>query len=221
LNCLKHAVSWSEVGETVRVQVRENRFGSLREESYTPVASEGAMGGAAASILEAAAADMRRKTGLRNPPPVRFVRSTGGAGGLYFPSANQVLVGLEDARAIALDIWNRHRDYVRERVEGLLIGSRGSAVDLFTFLWIAVAARIVAHELGHAIIAARGNTTGIQNEEAAADFIAGELDAIRGKSRELGRLVFEAIGCVGRWCEHPPPEGRAEAYERGYTTWVS
>lgn len=125
-----------------------------------------------------------------------------------------MLVGLEDNRESAIGIGTG------PACDGSSWASCSGSEEPgwpFTFLWISVAARVAAPE-GHAVIAVRDNETGFANEEAAVDAIAGELDAVRGRDRALVRLVFEAIGCDGPWCDHPPPAGRAEAYDYGYST---
>lgn len=163
-----------------------------------------------------AAEDMRRRSGIPNPPPVYFVRSARGHGGYFIPDSNMVIVGIEDAQAIAANIWQENEAYVRAVVADIVRRHGAVPGDPWKFLWIAAAGRIVGHELGHAIVRYRGWRFGFDNEEAAADLIAGQLDALRARDARLGRLIFDAIGCIGPRCDHPSPAGREQAYAHGY-----
>src|SRR5581483_7374345 len=76
-----------------------------------------------------------------------------------------------------------------------------------------VRGRILRHEFSHALRLRTGLQTHYQNEEDAADFLAGRLDALTDIDVTLGRLVFFEIGCVGETCTHATPSCRAAIYE--------
>lgn len=82
-------------------------------------------------------------------------------------------------------------------------------------LYYSIAGRVLAHELGHAL-RSRGVVAPYADEEANADYLAGALDAARGKSRLLGEEFFFSIGCNRAGCDHPPSAVRKAAYSRGY-----
>lgn len=165
--------------------------------------------------IEYAARVMRDAVGLACPPDMYLVESAHGAGGVYYGHANVIVVGVEDAIEIAVGIWQRHRLMIRLLAWRYGVRTRRDD-DIFAFLFDSVVSKIFAHELGHAHAAIYGLAAPFTHPEAAADSIAGELDAIRGGDPELGRIVFSEIGCTGQQCTHPTPVGRAYAYLYGY-----
>lgn len=129
-----------------------------------------------------------------------------GMGGFYLPGL--IVVGLREGTDLAQRLWdlrfsNRvHPAHVQRRFD-----------ELVRF----VMQRVLAHELGHALLDA-GYETPYYDDEAGADYLAGRLDAAGGRSCALGQLLFWSIGCVGPQCSHPAPGQRAEAYTHGYTS---
>lgn len=82
-------------------------------------------------------------------------------------------------------------------------------------LYYSLLGRVLAHEVGHAL-RSRGVGTPFEDEEKAADYLAGILDAKRHKSRVLGEKFFFSIGCNHPGCDHPTSEARRAAYNQGY-----
>lgn len=152
--------------------------------------------------------------GFSCPPRLEFVRTLHGTGGLYVNGL--IVVGIADAEEIARSIWTEWGDRVKERARQICQNPWLSSTEVYEFVRVAVQGRIVAHELGHAMRDDLAEPTPFDDEEAAADFLAGKLDALRGKDRELGSLIFYAIGCEGLLCTHATPCGRAHAYVTGY-----
>lgn len=145
-------------------------------------------------------------------PRLEFVRSLGGAVGFYLDGL--IVVGLEDAAAVAQSIWHVHAGLVHARVVGLH-GYQVSAANARQFLYVAVLGRVMAHELAHALQHRLQVATPFANAEAGADFVSGAFDKARGRDPVLGELVFRALGCRELLCTHPNPAGRAYAYLRG------
>jgi hypothetical protein len=80
----------------------------------------------------------------------------------------------------------------------------------------AVRETVLAHEIGHALRAISNVWTPYTDEELAADWIAGALDAVLDRDAELGALVVDSLGCNVRGCSHPPSGHRVDAYLAGY-----
>lgn len=153
-------------------------------------------------------------SGLACAPRMEFVRSLGGFGGAYL--AGLILVGVEDARELAQNIWAKHKDFLKRRMLALCGKKKSQRCQPGRLFQAAVQGRMLAHELGHAMRDFVETPTPFDNEEAAADYLAGKLDALRGEDWRRGRLIFYSIGCEGLFCTHPTPCGRAHAYVSGY-----
>ncbi len=147
-------------------------------------------------------------------PRLVFVESLAGSGGIY--ADGLIAVGLQDARQILEQVWAGNPATLIGRIRAVTGDAAMSIRQAANFLFVAVVARIIAHELGHAMRAQLGVRTPFSDEEAAADFIAGVLDGARGRDREIGRRIFRAIGCEALTCTHPTPYERAWAYVAGH-----
>jgi hypothetical protein len=155
-----------------------------------------------------------RFLGLYDPPELIFVEGAAGAGGIF--AEDVIVVGIDDAEDIAARVWRRNAPAVRRLIRSIANLSALNVDDAFAWLALAVVRRIVKHELGHAARYVRRRSTPYpDDEEAAADFIAGELAELAGENEELGVRIFFEIGCEGPHCEHPEPVGRIEAYRAG------
>lgn len=154
-------------------------------------------------------------TSLKPPPTFELYDNLRGVGGLFIGDQWAIVVGVDDMRQIAaamLQNWGR-------RLHALCLAETGrwpQATDLNNWLVWEATKRCIAHELGHALIFSGANNPYYADHEAGADYYAGRLGAARGHSLEIGKMFFEAIGCVGDFCIHPDPASRAAAYERGY-----
>lgn len=153
-------------------------------------------------------------SGLACSPRLEFVRSLLGYGGAYL--VGLILLGVEDAREIAQNIWTKHKDFLTRRMLELCGKKKSQRCQPGRLFQAAVQGRVLAHELGHAMRNFLGTSTPFDNEEAAADYLAGKLDALRGENWRVGRVIFYSIGCEGLFCTHPTPCGRAHAYVTGY-----
>jgi hypothetical protein len=152
--------------------------------------------------------------GLQYAPELLFVESAAGAGGIF--AEDVIIVGIDDAEEIARRVWRRNAPAVRALIRGIAKRGMLRPEDAFAWLTLAVVRRIIKHELGHAARHGRSHSTPYpDDEEAAADFIAGELAELAGENEELGVRIFFEIGCEGPHCEHPGPVGRVEAYRAG------
>lgn len=143
--------------------------------------------------------------GLPCAPALLAVEDAGGMGGFYFTGGGPIVVGHQDV----LDLAVR---YVQAFVCSDLRFVPKKAIEQAYAL---VYGRILAHELGHALDEA-GFGTPFRHQEARADYLAGKIDAARGKDSTLGARLFWSIGCEGPSCTHPSHDARAEAYLRGY-----
>lgn len=148
-------------------------------------------------------------------PTLLVLRSARGRGGLFIPGL--IAVGLADTAEITSRIWSvaprQVARFIREAAaeQGTYV-PRPRPTDLH----VAVIGRILAHEVGHAALDEGQLRPAFQNLEAAADYVAGQADAARGRNSDLGTLIFSAIGCTTARCSHPGPAGRAHAYSAGY-----
>ena len=141
---------------------------------------------------------------------LEYVQHLDGGVAIFLPG----LIGLasRDSLEVARYLWStrfrpaRRLDYViaRER----LVSGRGLVRE--------VRRRAMAHEAGHAMRAEFCTPTPYRDEELAADYLAGQLDAVLGWRPDLGALIFETIGCTGANCSHPLPRARRAAYLAGY-----
>lgn len=154
-------------------------------------------------------------TGLEHRPQLVTVYSAGGSVGLFFPRVfhrNLVALGLLDLEALILKARGAGLIYaVPEWQKPDVDGPFYSDHDLRR----ALARAILAHELGHAILRARGQAQGGVAEERDADCVAGQLEELLGVEWEVGQLVFKLIGCRERVCSHPAPRTRVAAYDEG------
>lgn len=133
-----------------------------------------------------------------------------GAVGLYVPGL--VVLALADSEWIARRIlatrlrqatpWERRRQPER--------------IITFAMLLRSVRRSVLAHEIGHALRHQQNASTPFRNEELAADYLAGRIDAALGWRSDIGVVVFETLGCLADACGHPAPDRRRSAYLRGY-----
>ena len=134
------------------------------------------------------------------------------APGSFFAPGIVVVDTVEAARIVGA-IWRHARPWARECLRRRRLCVTNRMIE--DYLWRAVLKRVLGHELGHAYLAGSYADTPYGRGEAGADYIAGWLDAMAGRSIWLGRLVFASIGCLGQYCEHPHPSMRAAAYSAG------
>lgn len=150
------------------------------------------------------------------PPRLEFFDTLHGSGGLFFFDSWVIGIGLTDAGVIADALLRDHPDEVRRIALELAAGRRLARVDLRKIILGGVMGRVIAHELGHALLARGYRNPYAPDAEAGADFYAAKFDAARGKNGRLGQLVFHTVGCTGRLCTHPSPDTRAAVYAHGY-----
>ncbi len=153
--------------------------------------------------------------GLKRQPQLVTVLSAHGSVAMFLPGlfqANLVAIGLTDVRDLILkaraagrlqDIPDWVAPFSEERVY--------SDVELSR----AFARAILAHEIGHGILHARRAAKGGVAEEGDADRLAGQLEELLGVESEIGKLVFELVGCAEQFCSHPAPHVRVAAYHEG------
>ena len=155
-------------------------------------------------------------TALReNPPTFEVHDDLHGVGGMFIADQWAIVVGAQDMRRIAHDVLGRWS----HQVATIFVQTNGhwpTQEQLVHFVTEAATLRCIAHEIGHALIASGSGNPYHPDEEAGADYYAGRLDAAHGRSVELGKMFFYAIGCTGRTCSHPRPPTRAAAYAFGY-----
>jgi len=168
-------------------------------------------------ILQTAYQEMLGYTTLVHPPRLIFARGAFNKGGFFIPGL--IVIGERDSDAITENLWNTASDELTYVISDLLAARGVRVPSVYEFLRISVRGRILAHELGHALIHA-GFRKPYRDEEASADYVAGMLDAHRGRSLRLGELLFWSIGCLGPQCDHPPPRERQGAYRAGYASVV-
>lgn len=145
---------------------------------------------------------------------VYLVKTTRGRGG-FFLAPNLIVLGLDDAVAIAEHIREEHADQIAAISLDHMLRHGWTSEPDFSFLVYSAMGRLLAHELGHAL-RYRGWWAPFTDEEANADYLAGFLDSRRGKDPLLGSMVFFSIGCNFPGCDHPPSGVRSAAYEMGY-----
>lgn len=160
--------------------------------------------------LHRAYGEMLALVPLAYQPRLVVVDWAGGVGGFFTPG--YVVVGLREVKDIAKHLLRHHASAVRQAFSDSWFDS----VRLWRELVHAVGERIVAHELGHALLAEGFQTPYPYDEEAAADYLAGMLGYRQAKNRRLGEAMFHSLGCTGDYCTHPQPRERAEAYRRGH-----
>ena len=167
-------------------------------------------------VLAAAYREMLGVVPLASAPRLAVVASAHGAGGMFSPGL--IVVGKKDVLAL-VDQLVVDYDYELRRTVKPTVWLRPHIV--VRALRRMVSTRVVAHELGHALVHAGFRTPYPHEEEAAADYLAGRMDAACGRRTDLARLLFHAIGCSGARCTHPEPDQRVAAYECGYGDQVN
>lgn len=150
-----------------------------------------------------------------DPPTFELYDSLGGVGGLFSFDNWVVMVGFADMQEIATRLISENRDELL-RIFIVAHGRFPERGELNTYVRGAAIRRCVAHELGHALIANGADNPFGRDEEAGADYYAGQLDHARGRNPRLGELFFSDIGCEGATCTHPTPAKREYAYRRGF-----
>jgi hypothetical protein len=122
-------------------------------------------------------------------------------------------VGRDDARRVADALWQPTSfemvHFVREA------RWRSDGAVFHHFLWTLVEGRMLAHLVGHVLVE-RGLGTPFAEAEAAADYLAGVLDAARRQNRWLGEQIFTCLDCLRGPCDPPPSRERAGAYRQGW-----
>lgn len=161
-------------------------------------------------------ATMVQFTELKHAPVLEFYNGLHGVGGMFLADQWAILIGVQDQQQIARQLVSRWPEELKRIYAGANGGQIPTIAGLLIWTTNAAIRRCMAHELGHALIAAGYQNPYPLDEEAAADHYAGKLDAVRGMNPDLGRMFFHTIGCIGPACGHPEPMERAEAYQRGY-----
>lgn len=168
------------------------------------------------STMRADFDDMVCRTSLcTRPPSLEFFDDLHGVGGMFVPGDWAILVGIKDQRAIAATVVSSWPQQVAA-IYAQSAGRWPTPTELSRFALDAAIRRCMAHEIGHALIVSGYPNRYQPDEEAGADYYAGEFDAVRGKNRALGEMFFFSIGCTGPSCTHPAPTVRAAAYRAGY-----
>lgn len=165
------------------------------------------------SALATAYEQMVGFTNLTCPPEFVVVHDAHGVGGFFTPGL--VVVGWKDAGDIADGLWREHGLNLQNAVMNVGQEQGVTVTRPRDFVRMAVAGRILGHELGHAMRHA-GAFSPFSDEEAAADWYAARFDRLRGKHGQLGEAIFASIGCDGPRCTHPTGITRAKAYRHGY-----
>jgi hypothetical protein len=143
------------------------------------------------------------------------VDDLGGIAGLHVPGL--VVLGLADCARISHRIWTT-RIRPSTSLERVLVPEQLVRRD---DLASAVRRCVLAHEVGHAMRTQRCFGTPYEDEELAADYLAGQISAVLGWRPDLGRVVFQAFGCAHFPCDHPNPDDRADAYASGYAALLA
>lgn len=151
----------------------------------------------------------------KHPPTLEMYDDLRGVGGMFVPDAWAIFVGEKDQREIAAEVIRRWPKHVTQLITQYL-GRAPTRAELEQLVFDAAVRRCIAHEIGHALIHSGYSHPFGSDDEAGADFFAGQLDAATGRSRALGALFFFHIGCIGNSCTHPSPDQRAKAYAAGY-----
>jgi hypothetical protein len=159
---------------------------------------------------------MVSRTNLQNAPTLEFYSNLHGVGGMFVGDQWAILIGVQDQQEIAAAVFRRWPAELQRIYLRVNKGRIPSQTQLFNWTVEAAIRRCMGHELGHALRATGRYQSPYADEEAAADYLAGKLDALRNMSPDLGRMFFFTIGCTGPSCTHPEPTTRAEAYQRGY-----
>lgn len=148
--------------------------------------------------------DAVNSSGLQCPPRLVLLESAGGYGGLFLPGL--VALGRQDLELLAREVWNRHVWSLASTFGRIRLPEIRMAVWRF----------VIAHELGHALQFAYGDTSQGVRREAGADEVAGWISCDLGLDVVLGEVIAETVGCTQRYCTHPSPISRARAFRRGY-----
>lgn len=155
-------------------------------------------------------------TGLPRRPALEVHDTLGGVGGMFVPSQNVILLDWQELDAIAARLRIDHAEEVRRFTRPAWPWTWVSQTAIESHVFTAVMRRVLAHELGHALIVAGYPHPFGGDEEAGADFYAGRIAAILGYDERFGALVFHELGCTGASCTHPRPGVRARAFVIGY-----
>lgn len=155
--------------------------------------------------LEQAYRDMLRIAKPRRPPRLLCRDVVGGAAGRWF-SLGVIVLGLSEIDAIADSLWWRLA--TDPRWSGR-VPSRDHLRHLARVF-------ILAHELGHELTYEGRTSPQDANDEAAADYWAGNITAFLGYDREIGAAFFALIGCNEQFCTHPSSDRRSLAYRGGF-----
>jgi len=142
-------------------------------------------------------------------PPVVTATRAYGAGGIWVAGGGPITLGMEDLATLTRAYqhrWGAARSALRRRAE-------------FATIFRRVVTCVLAHELGHQLDA-QGYAAPYAHPEAAADYLAGRLEAALGIERAFGMRVFSLLGCEGDLCTHPPSAVRARAYVHGHVEQV-
>lgn len=137
-------------------------------------------------------------------PELHYVDTVDGFGGFYVSGGGPIVIGQQDVRDLAVDYVVNYMS-----ADGRIPKATFEAVVAMVY------GRILSHEFGHALDDA-GYAAPFFDPEERADFFAGRLDRVRGKSELLGARFFFGIGCEGPSCTHPAHGVRATAYLHGY-----
>lgn len=160
-------------------------------------------------------ADMVARLSLPSAPTLEFFDTLHGVGGMFIPGDWAIAIGIADAKAITELLFTQHAAELVAYAKSLGAQRQVTVAHPYNVILGGVVGRIMAHELGHAVLFCGGvNPEG--DEEAGADYYAARIDAARGKDEGLGVAIFHSIGCTGSSCTHPSPEVRAGAYVHGY-----
>jgi hypothetical protein len=162
-------------------------------------------------------ADMTAKVRWPAGPPIlEFYDDLHGVGGLFIPGDWVVAVGVRDTDEIADGLLREYGETLTALAREQGQRARVQVTKPRDVVRGAVVGRVMAHELGHALLALGLNNPHAPDVEAGADYWAARLDAARQKDWRLGELIFRAIGCTGLMCTHPSPAVRANVYVEGY-----
>lgn len=150
---------------------------------------------------------------LQCRPRLVWLENAGGHGGFYSPGL--IAVGAADQLELANTVYSTYMIPLSPEQSAFQRMFDPSSVYSFGGVQRAGIEYVLGHEVGHARQHERRDGLGEVAAECDADAWAGVLGEHFGWDGTLQRYFAHAIGCMGMFCSHPPPDARVECYEHG------